>query len=111
VRTAAAMREFLPELERAINQAPVLVTVAIEKAIDLKLWQEAEKLIQLAQRLESRNRRILELKALLYSRKGQPELAIKLLSPLKIRPFDSELPGILAGAHKRVWQRQGNALH
>lgn len=111
VQTPEEMVDFMPELHRCLKQAPLLATIAIEKAIDLKLWHQAERLIQTAQRMESRNRRILELRALLFSRRGQPERAIELLSPLKIRPFDSELPGILAGAHKRVWQQQGNALH
>src|SRR5690606_2804327 len=73
--------------------------------------KEAERLIRRAERLDGRDRRILELNALLHSRKGQPERAIELLERLKIRPYDSELPGILAGAHKRVWQRRGNPLH
>jgi len=111
VQSGAQMREILPDLYDALARAPLLVSVAIEKAIDLRLWKEAERLIRSAERLDGRDRRILELNALLHSRKGQPERAIELLERLKIRPYDSELPGILAGAHKRVWQRRGNPLH
>lgn len=111
VRTGAQMREILPELHDGLKRAPLLTSVVIEKTIDLRLWNEAERLIRSAEQRESRSRRTLELKALLYSRRGQPERAIGLLERLRIRPFDSELPGILAGAHKRVWQQRGNVLH
>lgn len=109
--TERDMRDILPELHAGLKLAPMLANVVIEKAIDLRLWGDAEKLIRVAERLESRNRRTLELKALLQSRRGHPERAIELLGNLKIQPFDSELPGILAGAYKRVWLQRGNALH
>ena len=109
--TREQMNDILPELRSSLKLAPILASVTIEKAIDFQLWDEAEKLILRAGQLESRNRRTLELKALLYSRKGQPERAIDLLGTLKIRPFDDELSGILAGAHKRIWMQRGNALH
>ncbi|MEA5446784.1 tetratricopeptide repeat-containing protein, partial [Gammaproteobacteria bacterium AB-CW1] len=98
-------------IEEVLDQAPILSTTLIERAIDLGAWRMAEELLRRARARSFYNQRIIEMEALLHSRQGNPEKAIQLLRPKKYsgRSHQHEAKGILAGAYKRVWQQSGDA--
>lgn len=97
---------FTPLVDRSlelIQDAPSLGALAVERAIELGSWNLAQKLLDALRGTGALHRRVLELQALIYSRSGNPEKAVKVLSRLETRKFDLETPGIMAGGYKRIW--------
>ncbi len=88
-----------------------LALIMAERAVDFELWPLAERLLHRLRGVGRARRRAEDLEALMWSRRGRPDKAVALLETACAsgrRYVDAERSGILAGAWKRIWLRDGD---
>lgn len=107
-RTANELNCVLTGIQERMAELVQIVLMGFERAIDLELWDTAEKLLWHLNVVAPDNHRARELHALMHSRRGNPEEAVRLLAGGERVKASAETMGILAGAYKRIWMRDGN---
>jgi len=111
VEKGEALARVADALGTRLDGLVPLALIMAERAVDFELWPLAERLVYRLRSAGRARRRAEDLEALMWSRRGQPDKAVALLEAACAsgrRHVDAERSGILAGAWKRIWLRDGD---